>query len=142
MARRVAQRLARRGDERLAGGVDRAVADRRQLDGDRLLVLDLGDDVAQRRAQRVAHELGLARHPGAQRVLLAARQARDRRRVVGLALDEGQRLQDRVVQVRGEALAHVVVRVLGLLAVSARQRRDQQRRADDDRRGTRDEHEQ
>ena len=75
-------------------------------------------------------------------MLLTARQPRHRRGVVGLALDERERLQDRVVQVRGEALAHLLVGVLGLLAVDARQRRDQQRRADDDARPRRDEHEQ
>ena len=50
-------------------------------------------------------QLGLARHPRPQRVLLAARQPRDRRRIVGLALDERERLQHRVVQVRREPLA-------------------------------------
>jgi hypothetical protein len=107
---RVAQRLARGGGKRLAAGIERPVADRRRLDVDRLLVLDLGNDVAQSRDERVADKLRLARHPGAQRLLPAAREACHRGRVVRLALDERERLQDRVVQLRGEALATIVRR--------------------------------
>ena len=96
-----------------------------------MVVLDLGHRRAQRRAERLGAELDLARHPRAQLVLLAARQPRHRGRVVRLALDERERLQHGVVQVRGDAAALVLARVVDARAIRARQARDQQRRADD-----------
>ncbi len=101
--RRVRERLAGRGDERFERLVERAVADHDDLDRRpaRLFDLDRGG------AKRVGDALvGLqrrrAREPRSQLALLAPRQLRDVGRVVGAALDEGQRLQHRVVQVRGQ----------------------------------------
>src|ERR1019366_4089551 len=82
MAGGVAKCLARGGDQRLAGGVQRPVTDRGELDRDVVLVLDDPDDVAQCRLQRLAQQFGPAAHPGPQRVPLATRQARDRDRVM------------------------------------------------------------
>ena len=51
-----------------------AVAEDRQLDHRVMIVLDLGHRRAQRGAERLRAELDLARHPGPQLVLLAARE--------------------------------------------------------------------
>jgi hypothetical protein len=73
-----------------------------------VLVLDLGHRVAQRGAERLAAQLGLAGHPGPQVLLLAAGQAGDGDGIGGLALHEGERLQHGVVQVGGHPLALVL----------------------------------
>ena len=88
------------------------VAEDRQLDHGVVVVLDLGDRLAQRGAERLGAELDLARHPRAQLVLLAARQPRDRGGIVRLALDERERLQHGVVQVGGDAAALVLARTV------------------------------
>ncbi len=130
----VAQRLASRGGDRLADRVEGPVADDRHLDGDAVLVLalDLGDGVAQRGGERLTGELGLAGHPGAQRMLLTAGETGHGGGIVRVALDEGQRLQDGVVQVGGEALALVLAGRLRLPVVGAGEGGDEQRRADHD----------
>ena len=110
------------------------VAEDRQLDHRVVVVLDLGHGLAQRGAERLGAELDLARHPRAQLVLLAARQPRDGGGIVRLALDERERLQDGVVQVRGDAPALVLARVVDARRSDARQARDQQRDPDERRR--------
>jgi hypothetical protein len=101
-------------------------------DGGPVLVLDLGHRVAQRRAERLAAQLGLAGHPRAQVLLLAAGQPRDGDGIGGLALHEGERLQDGVVQVGGHALALVLPRRLDVPAVRAGQPGDEQRSGHED----------
>ena len=123
--RGVAQRLARGGGERLGGPVEPAIPQHRELHDRTRVVLDLGDRGPQRGAQRLRAELDLARHPRPQLVLLAAREPRDRGRVVRLALDQRERLQHRVVQVRGDAPPLVLARVLHAHPVGARETGDQ-----------------
>ncbi len=134
----VAQRLAAGGHELFAGAVERPVADRRELDGDVVLILDRRDHVAQRRHEGVADQLGLAGHPRAQSVFLAPREPRHRHRVMRLTLHQRQRLQDRVVQMGGEPLALAIVRAAGLVAVHAHQHADRHRRPEHDHGGRED----
>ena len=102
---RVDQRLARGLQQRLGVGVGHAVTDHDRLDGDRVArragpgVLDLGDDPPQRRRDGGAGRGAVVVEPLAQLALLGARHAGDLRGVVGPRPDEGEGLQDRVVQV-------------------------------------------
>ena len=101
-----------RVDQRLAGRPHRGpraasstggVADDDQLDGQRVVVLDLGDHAGRQPGQRatLAADRGVVQ-PGAQLALLAAGEPGDRRWLVGVPLDQRQRLQHRVVQVGGD----------------------------------------
>src|SRR5205085_3317774 len=132
--RRVAQRLAGGGGERLGGAIQRALTEDRELDDGIVVVLDLGHRLAQRRAERLGAEFDLTRHPGSQLVLLPARQARDGGWVVRLPLHQRERLQDGIVQVGGDAAALVLTRGGQARAVRAGHARDRQRDGDDGRR--------
>ncbi len=108
---------------RLAGGVDdgsqalsqRAVADVDDVDGDPVGVLGRGGDPAQR-AGDGALVGGLAGvQPGPEVTLLGPGEPGDGGAVVGVLLDQGQRLEHRVVQVRGQVGALLGADPLGPL---------------------------
>ena len=132
--RRVAQRFPRRGGQRLGLAVEHPLAQNRQLHRRIMIVLHFGDRLAQRGAQGLRAQLDLARHPGAQLVLLPARQPLHRGRVVRLALDEREGLQHGIVQVGGDAAALVLTRGGQTRAVRAGQPRDEEGHGDDGRR--------
>ena len=100
--RRVHQRLAGGGDQRARALVERPVAHGHDLDRHVVVGLDLGRRGLQRARER--RRAGGARvvQPGAQLAFLAAGQGGDLARVVGALLHQRERLQDGVVQVRGD----------------------------------------
>ena len=87
--------------------VDRSIADDDVLDADVVEVLDLVDHGLQGSRRRGGRRVGVAVQPLAQLGLLPAGQRDRAPRVVGRALDEGESLQHRVVQVGRHRLAFV-----------------------------------
>ena len=99
----VGDRLASGLDDRTQRLVEVAVADRDHVDRDAVVVLDLGGRASAARPPRLRLVGGLAGvQPRPQVALLRAGQPGDGGRVVGALLDQGQGLQHRVVQVRGD----------------------------------------
>ena len=98
--RGVRHRLACGEDESLDALVERRVAGADERDGHAVQLLDLGGRRVDRRAE--ARSVRAARvEPRPELALLTARQRRHAARVAGLALDERERLQHRVVDARG-----------------------------------------
>ena len=98
----VEQRLPQRTDQRGAALVQRPVTGDDELDGDAVEVLHLVRDLGDRGGEAL---LGAARagvQPAPQLTLLGAGEAGHLGGVVGLALDQGEGLQDGVVQVSGD----------------------------------------
>ena len=127
----VDERLARGGDERLGARVERAVADRHDVDGDAVVLLDLGRGELERRRERAAlAQRAPAVQPRAQLALLAAREAGHLARVLRPALHQRERLQHRVVQVRGELGALLRADALGALVGEPAHEPDPPRRED------------
>ena len=111
--------------------VERAVADRHDVDRDAVRLLDLGRGELERgRERRALAERPAAVEPRAQLALLAAREPGDLARVVGLALHQRERLQDGVVQVRGELGALLRAHALGALVGEPAHEPDPPRRED------------
>ena len=110
-------------DDRLAGGVhDRAqglvegaVADGDHVDDDRVLRLHVGGHLLERAGERGRVGVVGLEQPLAQVALLRARQPGHRGGVVGVLLDQRQRLQHRVVQVGGHVGALLGAHPLGAL---------------------------
>src|SRR4051812_37924444 len=118
--RGVVQRLARGRDQRAVALVEVAVADGDDVDGHAEGLLGLGGRGAQRVAEALVRpRLAGARQPRAQLALLAAGERRHRARVVGALLDERERLEHRVVQVRGDLGALLRADPLSALGVEA-----------------------
>ena len=99
---RVRHRLACGEHQRAVLVGHRRVTHADHLDRDAVRVLDLGGHRTQRGRERVGSLAVAVEEPGPQVALLGAGEPRDRRRVAGRALDQGQGLQHRVVQVRGD----------------------------------------
>ena len=101
-----------------------AVADRDDLDRHAVVVLDLGRGGLERarRALRVGRARRAAVEPRAQLALLAAGERGDLARVVGALLHQRERLQHRVVQVRGDLGALLRADPLGALGGQRRAR--------------------
>ena len=137
-------------DQRLAGGraergqrvVHRGVADDDVVDDEGVVALHLGDHAGHQPGPGPA----LADHlrvvqPGAQLPFLAAGQPADRLLVVGVPLDERQRLQHRVVQVGGDggallrADARGPLRVAGVQQPAPERGGGQQQAGEQDQRG-------
>src|SRR5690554_3784146 len=100
--RRVEQRLAGREQQGRGVLVGDAVPDHDRLDRDRLDVLDLRDDRSKLRRERRPRLGTVVVEPRAQLALLRTGDPGDGLGVVRLLADERERLQDRVVQVRGD----------------------------------------
>ena len=100
--RRVRHRLARGEHDGAHVVVERAVAAARELDAHAVQLLDLGGRVRERADERVARRGAVAVEPAAQLALLPPRERGDAARLVGVALDQRERLQHRVVHARGD----------------------------------------
>src|SRR5690606_3561942 len=100
--RRVEQRLAGREQQGRGVLVGDAVPDHDRLDRDRLDVLDLRDDRGELGRERRPRLGAVVVEPRAQLALLRPGDPGDGLGVVRLLADERERLQDRVVQVRGD----------------------------------------
>jgi hypothetical protein len=101
---RVRQRLAARVHDGLEPGVQRRVADDHRFDANAMGELDALGQLVHGGAQQVSARLALRPvQPRPQLTLLHARQRRHPRGVLR-ALDERERLQHRVVQVRRDVL--------------------------------------
>ena len=111
--RRIGRGLARGADHRTQRVGRGRVAHVHHLDRDAVRVLDLGHGRRERRRHRVGLGPTVLIQVGAQVALLGARQAAPPSRVLRLRADERQRLQHRVVQVRGDLraleLAHALL---------------------------------
>ena len=137
----VHERLARGGDQRARAVVERRVADGDDVDADAVGVLDLLGGGGQRRREAVVRARGVpVLEPGAQLALLAPGQRRDRARVLGLALDQRQRLQHRVVEVRGDLGALLRADARGALGGQAADEAPPERSEDERDGGDHDEH--
>ena len=102
---RVGDRLPRRVHEGVEHRVEGQVGGLDQADAHAVGVLDLADDRAKRRPQGGGRaRIFSAVEPGPQLAVLAAREAL-RPLAVRLALDQGQRLEHRVVEPPGDPLA-------------------------------------
>ena len=123
MAHGVGQGLARGGDDHFSGAVRDAVAHDHQLDVHAVAVLGLPDEVAHGVGHRRARLGTVGVEPGPQLALLGAGQAGDSGGLVGALANEGEGLQDRVVQVSGDVgalgLAHFSGAGLGQRPVGA-----------------------
>ena len=128
---RVHERLAGGGDQRARALVERAVADGHDLDRHVVVGLDLGRGGLQRARERRRAGGPRVVQPGAQLALLAAGERGDLARVVGALLDERERLQHGVVQVRGDLGALLRADARGALGGQAAHEPDPPRREDD-----------
>jgi phage shock protein PspC (stress-responsive transcriptional regulator) len=117
---RVQEGLPHGPHERLPTVVEVAVTRDDQLDGRAVDVLDLVRDLSHRGGEGGVGTGRAGIQPRAQLALLGAGELRHRRRVVGLALDEGERLEHRVVQVGRDVGALGGPGELGLLAAQVR----------------------
>ena len=129
--RRVDHRLARGGHERLAALVERRVADDDDLDRHAVGALDLAGHRLQRGGEPVVVALRGRRQPRAQLALLAAGQRGHLARVVGALLHERERLQHRVVEVRGHLGALLRADALRALGGQRAHEPERPRREDD-----------
>ena len=102
MADRVEQRLPKRPHEGCPALVQGAVTGHHQLDGDAVEVLDLVRNLRHRGGQAGLRADRAGIQPAAQLTLLGTGEADNLGGVGGLPLDQGQRLQDGVMQVRGD----------------------------------------
>ena len=126
----VEQRLPQRADQRGAALIQRPVAGDDELDGDAVEVLHLVRHLGDRGGEAL---LGAARagvQPAAQLTLLGAGEAGHLGGVVGLALDQGEGLQDGVVQVRGDVGPLGLADPFGLLVAEGVPEPDGPRRGD------------
>jgi hypothetical protein len=125
----IASRAA--ADDRLGVVVELRVADRHDVDRHAVRVLRLGGRQLERGLEgRALAERAAAVEPRAQLALLAAGERGDVARVVGLALHQRERLQDGVVQVRGELGALLRAHALGALVGEPAHEPDPERRED------------
>ena len=102
VARRVGQGLAGGGDDDLGVAVGSPVADAHGVDGHAVTVLDLTGQVGEGVGHGGARRGAVGVEPGAQLALLGAGQAGHRLGLVGALADEGEGLEDGVVQVGGD----------------------------------------
>ncbi len=115
--RGVQHRLAGGGDERLAIAIEARVADVDDVDRHPVGLLDLlrGGLELGREPALAVRARRRARQPRPQLALLAASERRHLARVARALLHERERLQDRVVQVRGHLGALLRADALGAL---------------------------
>ena len=128
----VRHRLARGEHERAGGVVDRAVARARDLDPHAVELLDLGCRGRERGDERGAlvSERPVGVQPAAQLPLLAARERRHPARLRGMALDQRERLQNRIVHARGDLRALLAADPGGALGVALEREAPQPRPGD------------
>ena len=100
--RGVRHRLPRREDELLVRGVELGSAGGRELDPDAVELLDLGGCVGERVLEGGGVLDAAAVEPAAKLALLPPRDRRDAMRIVGVPLDERERLEDGVVHTRSD----------------------------------------
>ena len=100
-----------------SAGVGRRVADDHGLDGDAVGLLDLGGDLLHGGGEGHGRAGGRGVEPAAELALLRAGEPGDLARVVGGLADEGEGLQHRVVDVRGDVGALLLADVLAPLVL-------------------------
>src|SRR6266849_2873591 len=118
MLRRVRHRLARREHEHVRALVERGVTGAHDVDPEAVKLLDLGgrrlDGLGERPLRR---RLPVGIEPGAQLALLPPCERRHTACIGGIALDERERLQHRVVDARGEVGSLLRADARGVLRV-------------------------
>ena len=98
----VEERLAGGGHERRAVLVEAGVADDHDVDLHAVGVLDLGGHRAQGARHRQRLRVRAPEQPSPEVALLAPCERLDLGRIVGAALDQGERLEDGIVDCAGE----------------------------------------